>query len=262
MKPMYQTKGAARKGLALAFVAGLLLVSQMVGAAGLKLTQYPNVERFTDTGRKDSRGDAIVRWEQGTLYVKEGFIPIASAEYSASQFKLDAATLAAIDGKSVGTLSLWVQFQNTPGGGLDLSAFQRSSETYSINSVPYILISVRGSGGTSPGKPSVSVSAVQPNAGEAGPVNGRFLIALDAARGQDVKVAFALAGKAKNGKDYVRIAKSVLIPAGNVSAFVEIVPIDDGQPENTETVRLTLQKKPGYKLSGSKSADVAITDND
>jgi|GEM_PF-820781 len=98
-------------------------------------TQLNSVERFTDIG-----GDQV-KWEQGTLFSDtNGFIPITSSNHALSIFKLTPEVLASVSGKLVMELATWTLFSN----GLDLSKFQRSSETYSINDVPYVIVNLKG----------------------------------------------------------------------------------------------------------------------
>lgn len=222
------------------------------------------VDRYTANGNKFGGNLLGVKRETGDLYKDGTFLPFSVLE--STQIRVDEATLSAFSGHFVMSLALWTNFngaQKPLGNNNAMRYFPRSAETYSIDSVPYVIVTPGG--GENPpsaGKPTVTLSVVQASASETGPSTGRFLVALDSARGKDVKVACAISGKAKNGKDYTKIAKNVLIPAGNVSAFLDIIPIDDNIQENAESVKLKVQKRPSYKLGGAKSATVEILDND
>jgi hypothetical protein len=42
-----------------------------------------------------------------------------------------------------------------------------------------------------------------------------------------IRVKLQASGKAKNNRDYTGVRKGVVIPSGNVSAIVEVLPVDD-----------------------------------
>ncbi len=259
----------------------LLATSQMVYSVS---NSYPwTLTRYTFSGKyypcdtcNDPHAKPIYTVEHGKLYVKEGFIlndrireeifvlePIPSENRTKAE--TDLATLNAIEGKFIDSLDYWmIHEKQSPN-----SNFTRSAETYTINDIPYVIVSVKGSGGSTTGggtvtsgKPTVTLTADQANASEAGPTNGRFLIKFDAPRSKNLTVAYAISGTAKNGKDYTKIKSKVTIPAGQSSATVDIAPVDDLKVEKTEKVTLKLKKAGAYKLSASKSATVEISDND
>lgn len=251
----------------LVMAAAFFTLSQNANSA---VSSYTG-ERFTDTGKKDSSGIAIVRWEQGTLFVSQGFIPETSDEYSASRFNLDPTTLSAVSGKFVDRLSTWTAYSQQSGF---LDAYQRSTGSYSINGVPYVIISVKGSSSLpgnscsstvtaiAEGLPVLTLSTPQPNAAETGPISGRFQIDLDAPRATKTTVFFTISGSASNGKDYKKIKNSVAIPAGTTSAYVDITPTNDSKQETTETVVINLNPSAAYSLSTETAATINISDND
>src|SRR5262249_50134721 len=51
---------------------------------------------------------------------------------------------------------------------------------------------------------------------------------------------YAIGGTASNGVDYVALPGSVTVPAGERSAQITVVPIEDGPPDITSTVILKL----------------------
>ena len=258
-----------RRILALSMLAVFFMAMSQNASCGIS---FYGVQRFTDTGKKDNNGGAIVRWDQGTLHINQGFIAQTSAEYSASQFQIDPGTLSSINDKFVQKLSTWTLDSTIPGGYLD--AFQRSTATFSIEGVPYVMVSLKGASNQSgnscfstvtdiaEGIPLVTLSTPQPNASETGPINGRFQIDLDAPRARKTVVSFTLSGSALNGKDYKSIKKSVLIPAGTTSAYVDISPINDKKKETSETVTLNINPASAYTLSTRVVASINIADND
>ena len=226
----------------------------------LNLTDV-GVDRYTLNGNASTTpGSFRVNWETGDLYKNGDFIPTNVLDDY--QIEISEADMTAINGQFVLSLALWTQFSQVakPGGNPNaMRYFPRSAATYSIGGVPYVIVTAKAAAVV---KPVVSLTAAQPNASETGPVEGRFLIALNAAIAKDLKVAYFIRGKAKNGKDYEKIAKKVVIPAGNVSAYVDISPIDDSRQEAAEQVTLKLKKASAYRLGESKSASVEIADND
>lgn len=240
--------------LTLVFISG-----SIAQAAGVVIGDF-NVNRFTDLG------GGQVRWEQGTLYVKQGFIPITSSNFPFSSFELTQDVVNAINGKTVATLALWTGLTNI--NGADFSKFTRSVETYSIDGVPNVIVSLSGAGGGSgiPAvkTPKVSISAVDPQASETAGDTAQFLVALNAPTTKNIRVKLDIAGKATKGKDYKRIAPSLLIPAGNVSGIIEVIPVNDVQREGIENIVIKLARGSikGYTVGKPAAAKVQILDND
>jgi hypothetical protein len=172
--------------------------------------------------------------------------------------------VAAFAGRPVMGLAFYTIYANSPS----YSVFTRSVETYSIHGSPYVIVSVNGAGGggTSPlptvKKPSVSISAVDLQASETAGDAAQFLIVLNAPTTKNIRIKLIISGKATNGKDYQKIPRAVLIPAGNVSGIIEIEPINDVKREGPEkvTIKLAAGGK-AYSLKGAV-ASVTIIDND
>ena len=88
--------------------------------------------------------------------------------------------------------------------------------------------------------PTVSIEVVSSPASEAGPTNGLFRISRTGSTNDDLVVSYNISGTALNGVDYERLPGMVTIPAGETSAVVAVVPIDDDLIEPAETVNLAL----------------------
>ena len=82
-----------------------------------------------------------VTLKSGTLHVKEGFIPIGNFPFYAVRITDSDAT--AISGKPVMKLDSWISLENSVHGYYS-SHFTKSSSTYTINGVPYVIVSVKG----------------------------------------------------------------------------------------------------------------------
>ncbi len=114
----------------------------------------------------------------------------------------------------------------------------------------------------------VTIVASDPLASEAGPDQGMFTVHRSGATNLHLIVFFTLAGTAVNGVDYQPVPNSVVIPPGAREATIAIVPVDDTEVENNETViaRLgpSLLAGPAdqYIIGAISNAVVTIYDND
>jgi hypothetical protein len=108
----------------------------------------------------------------------------------------------------------------------------------------------------------VSVTATDATAAETGPDGGEFTITRTGSTAAALAVSVALTGTAIGGTDYTAPGSPVTIPAGSASATVAITPRNDTEPEDAETVILTVQPGTGYTVGTSASARVTIADDD
>jgi hypothetical protein len=109
---------------------------------------------------------------------------------------------------------------------------------------------------------TVTISASDPSAAENGPDSGTFTITRSGSTAASLSVQYSVGGTATSGSDYSLLPGVVTIPAGQASATVVLVPIDDAMTEASETVVVTLSPDPAYTLGTSKTATVTIADND
>ncbi len=79
---------------------------------------------------------------------------------------------------------------------------------------------------------------------------------------EDVTVPFTLAGSATEGVDYIGPLSPLVIPAGSISADIELTVIDDLIVESTETVIVTLGQPIGATLGTENIHTATILDND
>lgn len=113
------------------------------------------------------------------------------------------------------------------------------------------------------GAATVSVTATDANASEAGAGTATFNISRTGSLAAPLTVRWALSGKAEAGPDFGGPTKPVTIPAGQASATFTIHPLDDGLIEGAETVILTLAHDPAYRIDVIRTAAQAtIADND
>jgi len=117
---------------------------------------------------------------------------------------------------------------------------------------------------------TVTITAPDPNASEAGPDSGLFEIRRTGPTNFGLAVFFRVGGTASNGVDYQTIPAFVVIPAGSLTTSIPVQPIDDKLVEGTETVvlqivpSLLLCPSPacGYFIGWPSNATVTIADND
>lgn len=150
--------------------------------------------------------------------------------------------------------------------------------------VTVTLTSATGVGGVNPDPATVTIADVTdvgtfsldvaeppsiPNAMEEGPTNGRFRIVLDKPNGTSapVTINYTLAGTATNGVDYTLTGAVDMTFANNdveVAQDLNIIPIDDTELEDLETVTLTLNStnNPLFSIGTPNTAEVTIEDND
>ena len=102
---------------------------------------------------------------------------------------------------------------------------------------------------------------------EAGPVNGQFVVSLSVATGSDIDIPYSVGGTAVSGDDFAPLSGVVTIPAGQLSAPLDIAVIDDNVAEiGADSLLITLQE-PGF--AGDVTVDplaesdqILILDND
>lgn len=106
----------------------------------------------------------------------------------------------------------------------------------------------------------VAVQASPANVAEASSGVGLFTVSRPAGTEMlEATIAYAVGGTTTPGTDYAALANSVTIPAGELSATVEVDPVPDFELEGGETVVLTLL--PGlYGLGTATQAVVTIID--
>ena len=112
------------------------------------------------------------------------------------------------------------------------------------------------------GRPVVTLEAVDPDLAEAGLNPGSFRISLDGTLDADLEVHYTVGGTAVNGKDYAALYGSVVIPAGEISALIEVAPLDDALAETGETVILSLAPSSFYKVGSPLTTSGVLADSE
>jgi hypothetical protein len=92
--------------------------------------------------------------------------------------------------------------------------------------------------------------------------NGVFTFSRTGSTAAALVVRYTLGGTATNGTDYASRTGLVTIPAGQGSATVSIVPVNDSEFEGTETVDVTVEPDAAYSVGSPSAATLNIADND
>ena len=87
---------------------------------------------------------------------------------------------------------------------------------------------------------TVSVVAIDALAAEEGSNPGQFTVSLTQASSTATVVTYTVAGTATAGTDYTALTGTVTIPAGSLSAVIDVSVLDDALVEDSETVTVTL----------------------
>jgi hypothetical protein len=97
-----------------------------------------------------------------------------------------------------------------------------------------------------------------------GPKNALFTVWRFGDTNGPLSVSYGIGGTATNGVDYVTLSGLATIPAGERAALIPLVPLDDGPPDITSTVILTLvpstNSPPDYLLGFPRRAGALILD--
>lgn len=102
----------------------------------------------------------------------------------------------------------------------------------------------------------VNVSAPTPSADEATPgTPGVFTISRSSA-GVPLTVTYTLTGTATNGTQYTTLPTSVTFASTATDTNIYVTPINDGVPNPTTTVILTLQSGVGYQAAGAAVVNI------
>jgi Calx-beta domain len=110
--------------------------------------------------------------------------------------------------------------------------------------------------------PTVTITAQDANAAEAGNDPGVFRISRTGATTSALIVNYQVSGNA-SATDYTEtLGGTVTIAAGQTFADITITPVDDPLVEGSETVNLTLTANAAVYTLGTTAATVSIADND
>src|SRR5439155_1525862 len=112
-------------------------------------------------------------------------------------------------------------------------------------------------------KPSVQIVATDPIAREDNALDtARFTVSRDASQTATAwTISYSVSGTATSGADFIPLPGSVIVPAGEVAATIDIMAIPDTIPEGNETVTVTLLPGAQFTPGVQSSATVVILDS-
>jgi hypothetical protein len=108
----------------------------------------------------------------------------------------------------------------------------------------------------------VSVLATDATASETGGDTATFTVSRLGETSGALTVSFAVGGSASPSADYAPLSGSVAFAPGAAEAVVVVTAVDDSLLEGPETVTLTLQPGPGYRLAVVDTATITILDDE
>jgi hypothetical protein len=111
--------------------------------------------------------------------------------------------------------------------------------------------------------PSVTIYAATATTSEGSGSPGVFTVYASSAPSSNLTVYYNLGGNAQNGTDYSSLGGSVVIPAGQYSANINVSPLDDGDTDDngqSAGVTATLGSGTGYTVGSPNSATVTINE--
>ena len=109
-------------------------------------------------------------------------------------------------------------------------------------------------------QPVVTLSTPVATAHETGLVPGKFTLTRSGPTTGPLTVALSLSGTATNGTDYATIASSAVIPSGEASVDLPVMPLADTLVEGDETVILTLATNSAYAIGTTATGTITLTD--
>lgn len=110
--------------------------------------------------------------------------------------------------------------------------------------------------------PTVTVTATDSAAAEAGLATGTFTVALSAAFPADLTVVYGVTGTAASGTDYTALGTALTVAAGATSGTLTVTPLADSSAEGDETIIVTLSAGTNYTVGSPSSATVTLADDD
>jgi len=105
--------------------------------------------------------------------------------------------------------------------------------------------------------PEYTVVVTQAAGDEFGQAPVTFTVTRSGDKSLAQDVSFLLGGTAIPGADYTNPGSTIHFAAGQATALITITPVEDTSLEDSETVTVTLQGGPGYKIDGIATRDTA-----
>ena len=114
---------------------------------------------------------------------------------------------------------------------------------------------------TAPGANEVVINATDASAAEDGPDQSlAFTVARSGSTAGNLTVNYTVGGTATSGSDFAPLSGTVTIPAGYLSAVINVQVLSDSLLEQTETVTLTVSPGNGYTVGPHSAGTGRIRD--
>lgn len=219
-----------------------------------------NTEENYDGGVLEISIDNGSNWQEwtaaGGTYTQQGY-----SETIAPDSGNPLAGQSAWTGDSGGVVTTIAQFPpNTEGQNVQLR--WHMSNDQSVQSVGWFIDNIRI---LRPACcvitiPTISLTAIDSIASEQDPADAaQFVITADSTPTSSLSISYTLAGTATSGSDFVALAGSATINAGESIATIPVTAITDANVEGDETLTLTLSPSVNYGINIA-SADITIKD--
>lgn len=106
------------------------------------------------------------------------------------------------------------------------------------------------------------VRATDPGAAEGRAGRGAFRLSRTGDLTDPLTVRYTVSGTAENGTDFALLPGIVRIPAGEAGVNIFVIPVNDAEKEESETVTLTIDRDPLYIVGTPSNATVTIAASD
>ncbi len=233
------------------------------GAAFLYLSRMLGVVVTTGSGLQTSESGTSVTFEVAlaTPPAADVTIPLASSDPSEGSVSPAQLTF---------TPTNWLVPQTVTVTGVDDAALD-GDVVYTITTSPAVTSDPNYSGvdgddvtllNLDNELPLVTINITDASASETGANSATLVVSRSGSTLAPLTVYYAIGGTASAGVDYFALSGAVTLNAGESSASITLLPMDDLLAEGPETVILTLSADAAYTIGASASATITIADND
>ena len=184
---------------------------------------------------------------------------VSGTASAGSDYTALAGSVTLASGSASATITVTPVDDTAVEGNETVTVTLSSNAAYSVGSPSSATITIADNDGSAP---TVSISAPDPNASEAGSDAGTFTVTRSGSTSGALTVNYTVSGTASAGSDYTALAGSVTLASGAASATITVTPIDDTAVEGNETVIVTLSSNAAYSVGSPSSATITIADND
>jgi hypothetical protein len=135
----------------------------------------------------------------------------------------------------------------------------RETEDYVLTTLAEQRITIRDDDQSA--VPAVTIATLEEPVLENGMNRAGFVLTRTGSTTADLPVTYSVGGTATAALDYASLLGTVIIPAGSVSAVVELRVLDDKDVEPNETVSLTINPSPTYTITTATAAETILDDD-